>query len=153
MSDGESDGEMDGEVNGEVWGEGPVIVVHTAAQATAALGAAVRAGRAVVLASSPDASASMGPGMFGAIIAAAREAEPDACALAVLDCGERPGDAMAALREGIEAVCFRGAPEVAAKLADMAEQSGMRVLTELPVSLDMAEIRDPEAAAFGLLSS
>jgi hypothetical protein len=70
----------------------------------------------------------------------------------VLDCGEWPGDAMAALREGIEAVCFRGAPEVAAKLADMAEQSGMRVLTELPVSLDMAGVRDPEAAAFGLLS-
>jgi acyl-CoA reductase-like NAD-dependent aldehyde dehydrogenase len=142
---------MVGEVEGEI--DGPVFVVHTAAQATAALRAATRAGWPIVLASPPVASASMGAGMFRAIIAAAREAEPDARSLAVLDCGDRPGDAMAALREGVEAVCFRGAPDVAAKLADMAEQSGMRVLTGLRVSLDMAGIRDPEETAFGLLSS
>jgi hypothetical protein len=129
----------------------PVIVVHTAAQATAALKAAARAGRSVVLASPPVASASMGPGMFRAIIAAAREAEPGARSLAVLDCGDRPGDAMSALRAGIEAVCFRGAPELAEKLADMAEQSGTRVLTEMKVSLDLAGVADPEAAVSACL--
>lgn len=144
----ESDGEMDGK--GEV--EGPVIVVHTAAQAMAALRAAVRAGRPVVLASPPDASASMGPGMFRAVIVAAREAEPDARALAVLDCGERPGDAMAALREGIEAVCFRGEPDLAAKLADIAEQSGARVIDALAATLDLGQVPDPEAALEACLS-
>lgn len=129
----------------------PVVVVHTAAQATAALKAAVRAGRAVVLASPPAASASMGAGMFQAIVAAARDAEPDARSLAVLDCGDRPGDAMAALRAGIEAVGFRGDAELAEKLADIAEQSGARVLTGLHVSLDLMGVHDPEEAVFGLL--
>jgi hypothetical protein len=132
--------------------DGPVIVVHTAAQATAALTAAARSGKPVVLVSPRVASASMGPGMFRAIIAAAREAEPKARALAVLDCGDRPGDAMAALRGGIEAVCFHGAPEVAAKLGDMAEQSGARVLTSLSAALDLAGVRDPEEAVLCLLS-
>jgi acyl-CoA reductase-like NAD-dependent aldehyde dehydrogenase len=132
--------------------EGPVIVVHTAAQARAALASATRAGRPVVLASPPDAAASMGAGMFRAIIAAAREAEPRARSLAVLDCGDRPGDAMAALREGIDAVCFRGDPEVAAKLAEMAEQAGARVLTALTVSLDLAEADEPEAAVSAYLA-
>lgn len=130
----------------------PVVVVHTAAQATAALKAAARAGRPIVLASPPVASASMGAGMFQAIIAAAREAEPDARSLAVLDCGDRPGDAMAALRAGIEAVCFRGAPDLTEKLEDIAEQSRARVLTGLSVSLDLMGKHDPEAAVFGLLA-
>jgi acyl-CoA reductase-like NAD-dependent aldehyde dehydrogenase len=133
--------------------DGPVIVVHTAAQATAALAAAARAGRPVVLASPPDAAASMGPGMFRAMVAAARQAEPRARSLAVLDCGARAGDAMAALREGIEAVCFRGDKEVAAKLADMAEQSGARLLTALDAALDLTETREPEEAVLALLSS
>lgn len=133
--------------------DGPVVVVHTAAQATAALAAAARAGRPIVLASAPDAAASMGAGLFRAMVAAAREAEPDARSLAVLDCGGRPGDVMAALREGVEAVCFRGDPETAAKLADMAEQSGARVLTALDASLDLAGTHAPEAAVFALLSA
>lgn len=126
--------------------DGPVIVVHTAAQARAALAAAARAGKPVVLASPRDASASMGAGLFRAIVAAAREAEPHARSLAVLDCGNRPGDAMAALREGIEAVCFRGDAEVAAKLSEMAEQSGAHVIEALTVALDLSQVSDPEAA-------
>lgn len=132
--------------------DGPVIVVHTAAQATAVLAAAARAGRTVVLASPPDAAASMGPAMFRAVVEAARAAVPRARSLAVLDCGARPGDAMAALREGCEAVCFRGEAEIAAKLADMAEQSGARLLTALDPSLDLAGLDDAEEAVFAQLS-
>jgi len=130
----------------------PVVVVHTAAQATAALKAAARAGRSIVLASPLVASASMGAGMFRAIVAAARDAEPDARSLAVLDCGDRPGDAMAALRAGIEAVCFRGDAELAEKLADMAEQSGARVIGALAVTLDLGQVSDPEPAMRACLS-
>jgi len=128
--------------------EGPVIVVHTQAQAVAALAAAARAGRPVVLASPPGAAAAMGAGLFGAIVAAARAAHPEARSLAVLDCGDRAGDAMGALREGIEAVCFRGAADVAAKLAEMAAGSGARVVAELAVSLDLAGSADPQADVF-----
>jgi len=131
--------------------EGPVIVVHTAAQATAALTAAARAGHPVVLASPPDAAASMGPGLFRAIVEAARAAVPGARSLAVLDCGGRPGDVMAALREGCEAVRFRGEPELAAKLADMARQSGARLLTTLEIALDLAGMEAAEEAVRALL--
>jgi len=132
--------------------EGPVIVVRTAAQATAALAAAARADRPVVLASPPDAAASMGPGLFRAIVEAARAAVPQARSLAVLDCGDRPGDVMAALREGCEAVCFRGDPELAAKLADMARQSGARLLTTFDIRLDLDGVDAAEAAVTALLS-
>ena len=51
--------------------EGPVIAVHSQAQAEAVLAAATRAGRPVVLASPPDAAACLGAGMFRAMVAAA----------------------------------------------------------------------------------
>ncbi|HUT48662.1 MAG TPA: hypothetical protein VM325_04940 [Alphaproteobacteria bacterium] len=132
--------------------EGPVIAVHTQAQAEAALAAAARAGRPLVLTSPPDAAAYIGAGMFRAMVAAARRSHPQARSLAVLDCGARAGDAMGALREGIEVVCFRGDPEVAARLADMAEQVGARVVTELIVTLDLAGLAEPEHAVFACLS-
>jgi len=132
--------------------EGPVIAVHSQVQAEAALAAAARAGRPVVLAGLPDAAAGMGAGMFRAMVAAARETHPQARSLAVVDCGVRAGDAMAALREGIEVVCFRGDPEIAAKLSEMAEQSGARVVTALTVSLDLAGLAEPEDAVIACLT-
>jgi len=132
--------------------EGPVIAVRTQAQAEAALAAAARAGRPVVLASPSDAAAYLGAGMFGAMVAAARRSHPQARSLAVLDCGARAGDAMAALREGIEVVCFRGDPDVASKLADLAEQMGARVVTELAVTIDLAGLVEPERAVLACLS-
>ncbi|MDH3233229.1 MAG: hypothetical protein OEQ29_06860 [Alphaproteobacteria bacterium] len=132
--------------------EGPVIAVHTQAQAEAVLAAATRAGRPVVLASPTNAAAYLGAGMFRAMIAAARQSYPQARSLAVLDCGTRAGDAMAALREGVDVVCFRGDRDVVAKLIDMAEQVGARVVTELTVTLDLADLADPERAVLACLS-
>src|SRR6185369_594464 len=56
----------------------PAILVHSLAQAVAALTAAYRAGRPVVLASAPDAGGYAGPGWFGGLIAAARASVPEA---------------------------------------------------------------------------
>src|SRR5437868_6378537 len=55
-----------------------VIIVHSLGQAIAALTAAAQVGRPVVLASAPDAGGYTGPGWFGGLISAAREAVPDA---------------------------------------------------------------------------
>ncbi len=111
-----------------------VIVVHTLAHAVGALAAARRAARPVTILSAPDAGIYAGPGWFGEVIEAARDAVPDACCSAFLDCGDRPGAALAAIRAEIEAIIFTGRADVAARLADIARQHGVGFLTERAVA-------------------
>ena len=119
-------------------GSGIVIVVHSLAQAIAALRAAAQAGQAVVLASPPGAGSYVGPGWFGAAIDAAREVVPNAQFSALLDCGDDIGAALAAIRSEIEGVVFTGRSDVAQRLADIACQHGVRLRTEQPpVALDL----------------
>ena len=108
----------------------PVIIIHSLAQAIAALNVAARAGRAIVLTSAPDAGGYVGPGWFGALIAAAREAVPEARFSALLDCGGNVGAALAAIRSEAEGVVFTGRADVAGRLADIARQHGVRFETD-----------------------
>jgi hypothetical protein len=118
----------------------PVIIIHSLAQAIAALNVAARAGRAIVLASAPDAGGYVGPGWFGALIAAAREAVPGARFSALLDCGDNVGAALAAIRSEIEGVVFIGRADVAGRLADIARQHGVRLETDRwATALDLGE--------------
>ena len=118
----------------------PVIIIHSLAQAIAALNVAARAGRAIVLASAPDAGGYVGPGWFGALIAAAREAVPGARFSALLDCGDNVGAALAAIRLEIEGVVFIGRADVAGRLADIARQHGVRLETDRwATALDLGE--------------
>lgn len=87
------------------------IVVHDLAQARAALSAAEEAGVAVILQSPPAAAGYYGPGFFRGLPV-------------VLDCGDAPGHALAALRAGVKRIRLRAAPEVLAKVADIAGQLG-----------------------------
>ena len=107
----------------------PTVVVHTFAHAIGALRAAAGAGRPIVIASAPEAGVYAGPGWFRALVAAAREAVPEAQFSAVLDCGGEPGAALAAIRAGIEIVLFTGRADVARRLADIASQHGVRLDT------------------------
>ena len=113
----------------------PVIIVHSLAQAVAALSAAAEAGRAIVLASSPDAGIYAGPGWFREIMEAAREAVPEARFTAILDCDEDAGAAMAAIRAGVQAIVFTGPAELATRLADIAAQAGAKLSTERPAAI------------------
>jgi hypothetical protein len=118
----------------------PVIIIHSLTQAIAALTAAARAGRPVVLASAPDAGGYVGPGWFGVLIAAAREAVPAARFSTLLDCGDNVGAALAAIRAGIEGVVFTGRPDIARRLADIAVQHGVRFEMSRPTAtLDLGE--------------
>ncbi len=118
----------------------PVIIIHSLAQAIAALNVATRAGRAIVLASAPDAGGYVGPGWFGALIAAAREAVPGARFSALLDCGDNVGAALAAIRLEIEGVVFIGRADVAGRLGDIARQHGVRFETDRwATALDLGE--------------
>jgi len=119
-------------------GSGIVIVVHSLAQAIAALRAAAQAGQTVLLVSAPGAGSYVGPGWFGAAIDAAREVVPNAQFSALLDCGDDIGAALAAIRSEIEGVVFTGRSDVAQRLADIACQHGARLCTEQPpVALDL----------------
>jgi hypothetical protein len=118
--------------------EPPVIVVHGLAHAVVALEAAAEAARPVTLASAPDAGIYGGPGWFREMIAAAREAVPGAQCASLLDCGDDAGVALAAIRAGVEAIVFTGPPDVAARLADIAGQCGVQLLTVRPrAALDL----------------
>jgi phage terminase large subunit-like protein len=116
------------------------IIVHTLAQAIAALSAAARAGCTVVLVSAPDAGGYVGPGWFKAMVAAARETVADALCCSLLDCGDSVGAALAAIRAEVEGVIFIGRPDAAHRLADIARQHSVRFETKRPLdALDLAE--------------
>lgn len=65
----------------------------------------------------------------------------------ILDCGSAAGDALAAIREGVHAICFSGKKNVKDKIMDIALQSGVSVFTKHTPSLDL---RDVEMAATDL---
>jgi delta 1-pyrroline-5-carboxylate dehydrogenase len=118
----------------------PVILIYSLAQATAALSAAAEAGCAIALASAPDAGGYAGPGWFGSVVAAARQAVPGARFAAILDCGDNVGAALGAIRAEVEGVIFTGRPDVAGRLADIARQHGVRFETDRPaIALDLVD--------------
>src|SRR6516162_11664498 len=117
-----------------------VIVVHTLGQAITAVTVAARADQSITLASAPEAGGYVGPGWFKALIAAAREAVPELCFSALLDCGDNVGAALAAIRAELEGVIFTGRADVARRLADIARQHGVQFVTDRPaVALDCGD--------------
>ena len=94
----------------------------------------------MVLVSAPNAGGYVGPGWFKELVAAAREAVPDARCSTFLDCADNIGAALAAIRAEVEGVIFTGGPGAARRLADVARQYGVRFETERPPdALDLAE--------------
>ena len=110
----------------------PAFVVHDLEQAKAALKVARELRRRVLLVSAPNAAATLGPAVWREIIAEADKAHPGALAGALLDCGDEPGHALAALRAGLKSIRTGATPEVRAKIADMAAQMGATIVAERP---------------------
>ncbi len=122
------------------------VIIHSLAHARAALGAAAEAGVPVTLASAPGAAAYGGPAWFREVVRIARRDFPQVEVSAVIDCGGRAGDVMAALRLGLERVRFTGKKAVAEKLAAMADELGAELVTGRLEALDLRAERDPAAA-------
>ncbi len=121
--------------------ERPAIRVHSLDQAVAAARAAEGCSQPIALLSARDAAAAAGPGWFAEVAAAARDAAPGADLRPILDCGDRAGDAMAAIRSGVTQLCFHGSNDIARKL----EQMGA-VLTDEPGDvLDLLDAAEAEA--------
>ncbi len=130
---------------------GPILV-HSLADARAALAAATALGVPVTLASAPGAAGYAGPGWFGEVIAAARAEHPFATLTAVLDCGDAPGHVMAAVRWAMATggepfiLRFTGDPARDKALQEIAAAGGLRLIRNLEPSLDLRQARDPSAS-------
>jgi hypothetical protein len=125
---------------------GKAVIVHSLEHARAALAAAAELGVPVTLASAPGASAYAGPGWFQEMTALAAAEVPRAAFDAVIDCADRPGDVLLALRLGLRRVRFTGKTAVARKLAAIAEQSGAELVTGRLRALDLRGAADPAGA-------
>ena len=121
------------------------VVVHSLADACAALAAAAALGRDVTLASAAGAGAYAGPGWFKALTDEAMRAVPTAQCDTVLDCGAAPGFVLAALQLGLKRVRFTGGNAVGLRLQAIAAQHGAVIETEAVPALDLRGIRQPEA--------
>jgi len=125
---------------------GRAVIIHSLAHARAALRAAAARGVPVTLYSGPGAAGYAGPAWFHELVAAAAAEQPAARVTAVLDCGDAPGHAMAALRAGLKAIRFDGDPAVAERIADLAARHGAVVAPAPEDALDLAGAIDPAAA-------
>jgi len=130
----------------------PVVIVHDLRHAQAALAASEAASAAVTLLSPAGASAYWGPLFFQAMIRLAAEAHPGAVFEAILDCGDRPGDVLAALRQGVKTLAFHGEGPVRDRLAAIAAATQGRVSDRPSADLDCAQAADPVQACGALLS-
>ncbi len=112
---------------------GPIVLV-TDRQACLA---AVSAGRPVTLLSPENAAATLGPLWWRALAEAAR-ARATAPVADILDCGDAPGYAMAALRCGCRALVLAPGPAFA-RVAAAATTIGATVLASRPPAMTILD--------------
>lgn len=113
------------------------ITIHSLRHARAAAAAAAETGQPLLLLSAPAAAAYTGPGWFGAVARQIADEFPDARVTPVLDCGDRPGHALAALRHGLKTIRYDGPADAA--VTDIARRTGATVLQDRPLALDPHE--------------
>lgn len=122
------------------------VIIHSLADARAALAAARESGAPVSVISAPGAAAHAGAAWFDQVIRAAQAEIPEAKVNAILDCDDAAGFALGALRAGIKAIRFVGREDVTSRLADIAAASGARLVTEPVETLDLRGHKDPASA-------
>lgn len=127
--------------------EPATFIVHSLEHLRAALAAGAATGQPIVALSGPGASAYAGPGWFAALAAAGTAAFPNVELTTILDCGDRAGDAVAALNLGLKHLIFTGHPEAAARLSRIGAGLGAVILDHRPDGLDLLDAKDPGRAA------
>ncbi len=128
------------------------IIIHGVGDARIAAAAARSLGVGVRLASAPGAASYAGAAWFAEIIAAIRSEFPDVAIEAVLDCGDAPGHAMAALRVGIKLIRFTGPRRVRDKLNSLAREYDAALADNDGPALDIARSRHPKDDCLNWLS-
>ncbi|HSK40963.1 MAG TPA: hypothetical protein VK943_14440 [Arenibaculum sp.] len=124
----------------------PAIRIHGIREARTALRAASSLRRPVVLASAPSAGCHGGGAWFRALIARATAEFPETDATAVLDCGDQPGAALAALRAGVADMALDGSPDLLARVGAIALAVGARLHPPVENALDLRGCIDVDSA-------
>lgn len=105
------------------------VVVHSLDQARAVL-AGANLDQPVSLVSPPGAAGFQGIGWWLAMSRILRDEFPEHAVEAILDCGDSPGLALAAIRAGIPVIQVSElSPPALIRLKDIAGQSGVRVIS------------------------
>jgi hypothetical protein len=122
------------------------VMVRNRSEAVEAMRAAAMSGNSLMIVSPPGAALFAGPIWFRALIRATRaESGVDADVIFVLDCGDAPGAALAAIRARVEAIAFRGTRSVRARLAAIARRAGVAMHVPPANAFDMTRNRGSEA--------
>lgn len=119
------------------------FVVHGIAHVRAALAAARETGCAIRLVSAPSAAGYAGGAWFAALERSGRRAFPDVDATFILDCGDAPGWALAAIRAGVRHIRLSGNRRARDSVAAIAAASGARIVTGRLNTLDLQGESDP----------
>ncbi len=126
----------------------PCVIVYSISHAEAVL----RVGNRCILLSSPGAALAGGVAWWQELVALARSRVPATACIDILDCGDAPGIAMAALRMRQAIMVLRPSAPGFAAVARAAAAQGATVLTEPPFAIDMALRNDQHRLATHLRS-
>jgi len=122
------------------------IIVHSLDHALTAAAAAAELGVPVTIASAPGAAAYLGAPWFRELLGLVAAAHPDVAMTGILDCADRPGHALAAVRAGLGRVRFTGRRATAEKLRAIAAATGAEIVTGRLSTLDLLDQADPASA-------
>lgn len=114
------------------------IIIHGVEDARTAAAAARSLGVGVRLFSAPGAVSYAGAAWFAEAVAAVQSEFPDVAIEAVLDCGDAPGHALAAMRAGVKAIRCTGPRRVREKIAAIADQYDATLYDDDTPSLDIS---------------
>ncbi len=117
-------------------GASRAVTFHGLEHARAAAEAATGLGVPLTLVTAPGAAAYAGAEWFQAVVVELGRQYPDLVIEAWLDCRDRAGDAMGAMRAGVHRIIFTGDAELAGKLRGMAGATGMTVADRRPFAFD-----------------
>jgi hypothetical protein len=121
------------------------IAVHEIGHALAALAAARAHNRPLIILSAVGAVRSAGAGWWRELVAQASTDIPDQGAEWILDCGDEPGMALAALREGVDMISLDAGEPIWSRVAQIAAQCDARLLkVDRTGVLDLAGSNNPQ---------
>jgi len=93
--------------------------------------------------SARTAASSLGPAWFGNIAEIVQKEFPALTIISVLDCGEAPGNALAALRHGITCIYISAPSSVVDKIKAIALQTKADIRIRRPSMPDLMDYSDP----------
>lgn len=104
------------------------MIIHTLADAMAAMKAASETGESIILQTTPDAIHYAGSLYILDIFKKALAAYPSVKAQFVFDCGDAGAEVIAAMQDGHKTIKSSAKPEIRAKLRAIAQQYGVNFI-------------------------